>query len=152
MCCGLRTLGIYFEPLPLYQVHVVWIWQCCMMVYVSSDGGFCEVYQVKCCVKCWLVLSRYVLIMQCWILEHFLAGLIIFERLPGRCGWLLLTEQSGGSIPFLQDGWLSGFGCDCYPMLSLFFLYCALFFPMFLYFYLFCYMLLYASLPTKKQV
>ena len=90
----------------------------------------------------------------CWILEHFLAGLIIFERLPGRCGWLLLTEQSGGSIPFLQDGWLSGFGCDCYPMLSLFFsiaLCFSLCFSIFTYFVICCFML-HCRLKNKYKI
>ena len=34
------ALGICFEPLPLYQVHVVWSDNFFLMVHVSSDGDF----------------------------------------------------------------------------------------------------------------
>ena len=76
----------------------------------------------------------------------FLAGLIISEQLPGRCGWLLLTERSWGRIPFLQGGWLNGFWCECYLFFSLVFLD----FSDFLYFSCLLYIALFFSASWKS--
>ena len=89
---------IYFEPLPLYQVHVVWIWQCCMMVHVSSDGGYCEAYQLRRCVKCWLVHA-------CRIPEHVWLAWSSSNSFLGRGGYCWLSGLGVGFPSCRVDGW-----------------------------------------------
>lgn len=141
MSCELRTLGGYCEPLPLRQVHVVRISQCSLMVYdlcVKWWRFLWNIYQLRCCVKRWFVPSGHLLIMHVGF-RNILTGLIIFEQLPRRRGWLYCWLSGLGiGFPSSRAGGWTVFDVNAIYIFILFFLlFPSLYFPYGLWFSIF---------------